>query len=82
LRGAVLRHLTWRDESAVEEEYVVERSPSGLAWTWTPIAALPAGSTRFDDREAPEGAVYRVRARRRDPRTGARITSRPSLPAP
>jgi hypothetical protein len=75
------QHLAWLDASAVEERYVVERSASGAAWTWTAAATLPANSTTWDDPDV--GTYrYRVRADRTDPRSGDVIGSRPSASAP
>jgi hypothetical protein len=71
--------LAWEDRSAVEEGHVVERSPTGEPWSWTRIAELPAGATTYLD--AGGSGVYRVRARRVDPRTGAEILSVASTPA-
>ena len=75
------QHLGWLDASAVEESYVVERSPTGAAWTWTATAVLPADSIAWDDLDV--GTYrYRVRAERTDPRSGEVISSRPSASAP
>jgi hypothetical protein len=74
--------LDWHDESAVEEGYVVEASGTGTAWTWATRATLPAGATMYSDPSGTAATSYRVRARRRDPRSGAWVVSRPSNRVP
>jgi hypothetical protein len=68
--------LHWQDRSAVEGEYVVERSPSGAAFTFVPLVALPAGTTSHVDSSPGAGAAsYRIRATRIDPTSGRVIRS-------
>ena len=73
--------LQWEDRSAVEDGYLVERSPTGAPFSFQTIASIPADSTSFDGQDT-QLAHYRVRAVRTDPRTGRAILSRPSNRAP
>lgn len=72
--------FNWEDHSAVEENYVLERSTTGAAWTYVAIVSdIPADSTTYKYVVATlTDAYYRIRALRRAPGTGAWILSRPT----
>ena len=57
--------LTWTDNSAIEDGFVVERSPNGTD-TWTQVGAPAANATSFNDTSAGLALntpyFYRVRA--------------------
>jgi fibronectin type 3 domain-containing protein len=53
--------LTWRDNSANEERFELERKPSGGAFV--PAAAPPADATRFEDGELTPDTTFTYRLR-------------------
>ena len=57
--------LSWADNSANETGFALERSPSGLADTYTPLATLPADATAYADEDGLTFSTtyhYRLRA--------------------
>lgn len=58
-----LVELTWRDNSAGEHGYVVERRPGNGSTDapWAPIAALAPGATRYADARVAAGSAYQYR---------------------
>ncbi|MGH9362274.1 MAG: right-handed parallel beta-helix repeat-containing protein, partial [Thermoanaerobaculia bacterium] len=53
--------LSWRDNSAVEEAFELERAAAG--GEFTPAASLPPGALEFTDRGLAPGTTYRYRLR-------------------
>ncbi len=58
--GAEVR-LGWLDNATNETGYVVERCTGSACTAFTPLAALPAGTTRFTDRAVSRRTAYRYR---------------------
>jgi Big-like domain-containing protein/VCBS repeat protein len=76
--GAAGVQLSWVDQSGIEDRYAVERSATGAPYTFVRVATLLADTTAYSDPNASGTVSYRVRAERRDPRTGEWIASHPS----
>ncbi len=70
-------HLSWTDASAVETGYLVERSPTGEAFSFVTIGTLGAGATQLYDSPGSGTWTYRVKALRALP-DGSTLRSQPS----
>jgi len=65
--------LTWNDNSAMEDGFIVEMMTKG---TWAEVGRTAANTTTYSDSNT-EG-VYRVRAYMKNPDGGTDIVSAPS----
>ncbi|MHC5111798.1 MAG: FG-GAP repeat domain-containing protein [Planctomycetota bacterium] len=69
--------VRWADRSMVEDHYVVERSSSGLPFSFVPLAWLPGSIDRYVAWGTSAATQqYRVRAVRIDPTSGRSVFSR------
>ncbi|MFZ4620326.1 MAG: T9SS type A sorting domain-containing protein [Bacteroidota bacterium] len=54
-------NLTWTDNASTEENFLIERSPDGSAWTQ--IASVNPNSTAYSDASVTSGTSYYYRVR-------------------
>lgn len=56
-------HLTWKDNSADEEEFELERAAAAAPATFTRIASVTFDTAQYHDQSVTSGTAYRYRVR-------------------